>query len=159
MSMQICLPDNIDIVALFADCDIDFNDPVIFPKKRSDEYIEWQEREAERQNKKIERARQYYWEHLEYYREYEKKRRAKQREYLRAYRAANHEILNEKRSKYRAANRDKINAMKRECYARKTDKYREYSCNYYAKRKAEKERCRQPGSTSCVDNLSENKDT
>ena len=78
MSMQICLPDNIDIVALFADCDIDFNDPVIFPKKRSDEYIEWQEREAERQNKKIERARQYYWEHLEYYREYEKKRRAKQ---------------------------------------------------------------------------------
>ena len=59
MNTKIRLPDNIDIQALFTDCDLDFNDPVIFPKERSAEFKEWQYREAKRLEQQRIYAREY----------------------------------------------------------------------------------------------------
>ncbi|MBD5131081.1 MAG: hypothetical protein HDT28_00565 [Clostridiales bacterium] len=109
------LPDNLDIQALFADCGIDLNDPAIFPKERTPEYIEWQERERQRQEK------------------------------ARAWRKANREHLNEWMRNYRVKRVDYCRALARASYWCNRDKKLQYFRNRWQNdpeyRKAHAEYC------------------
>ena len=147
MNTRIHLPDNIDIQALFADCDIDFNDPVIFPKERSAEFKEWQEREAER----LERRRIYDQEYKAKNRDRinAQKRKAYANETpeqmeLRKIRVERSLLKNSTVAKAKATNmeaykadRERENARKRQAYANMTkeQKQKEFARALKAQRK------------------------
>lgn len=84
MSTILHLPDSIDIEVLFADCDIDFNDVAIFPKERTDEYKESQERKAVQREQQRARSQRYIENHHDEILERKRKRYAENIEYYRA---------------------------------------------------------------------------
>ena len=128
------LPDNIDIQALFADCDIDFNDTVIFPKERSAEFKEWQEREVERRKKQAETVKAYRHKYPEKMRAYRRElyyNETPEQKILRKARVERYQNkINRVKSKatnlemYKAT-REHENAIRRQWYAALSDERKE----------------------------------
>lgn len=117
MSTILHLPDNIDIQELFADCDIDFNNPILFPKERNDDYKEFQERKAIKREQQRIRSQRYKERHGDEILERKRKRYADNLEYYRALGMAYYHLMS-------SEVREKKNARLRERYANDTE-YRE----------------------------------